>query len=56
MKKRQTRELHKKRHNFAPGAANQAFFLTHPVFLKETEYKVIIQGKLIAVAYTFRTY
>ena len=26
MKKRQTRELHKKRHNFAPGAADHTFF------------------------------
>ena len=30
-KKDHTGELHKKRHNFAPGAANHTFFLTNPV-------------------------
>ena len=56
LKKHHTGALHKKKTQFFTRRRKSSFFLTHPVFLKETEYKVIIQGKLIAVAYTFRTY
>jgi len=33
LKKHHTGELHNKRYNFAPGAANHTFFLTHPVYI-----------------------